>query len=148
MKPARKPAFFHTKPCASSLKKRHSNLDRSALLIGPQRKKKNCGQKSAFLSETSWCAPLILAHKSSQPLLARRRSSFSPPSENTFNSVLLPIRLSVTVPPASRVHPSAGRQQSGTRKRHAPGEYRPLLDMSILLEGLGTSYIRVGVRIV
>ena len=41
------------------------NLARSPLLVGPRRKKTDRGQRSAFPSETSRFAPLVLAHKGS-----------------------------------------------------------------------------------
>ena len=64
VKPARKPAPSRPKSCAS-LKKYLRNLTRSPLLVGPRRKKTDHGQRSAFSSEMSRFAPLILAHKDS-----------------------------------------------------------------------------------
>ena len=45
--------------------KRPTKLTRSPLLVGPRRKKKDCGQRSAFPSETSRVVLLILAHRGS-----------------------------------------------------------------------------------
>ena len=63
MKSAREPASSHPKPRAS-LKKPHESCT-FALLVGPRRKKNDSGQTSAFPSETSRFAPLILAHRGS-----------------------------------------------------------------------------------
>ena len=63
MKPAREPASSRPKPCAS-LKKPHESCPFAAP-CGPRRKKKYRSQKSAFPSETSRFAPLILAHRGS-----------------------------------------------------------------------------------
>ena len=63
MKPAREPASSHPKPCAS-LKKPHESCPFAAP-CGPRRKKKKRVQTSAFPSETSRFAPLILAHRGS-----------------------------------------------------------------------------------
>ena len=62
-KPAREPASSRPKPCAS-LKKPHESSPFAAP-CGPRRKKKDRGQTSAFPSETSRFAPLILAHRGS-----------------------------------------------------------------------------------
>ena len=63
MKPAREPASGRLKPCAS-LKKPHESCPFAAP-CGPRRKKNDRGQTSAFPSETSRFAPLILAHRGS-----------------------------------------------------------------------------------
>ena len=61
VKPALEPASSRPKPCAS-LKKPHDSCPFAAPR-GPFRKKKKRGQRSAFPSETSRFAPLILAHR-------------------------------------------------------------------------------------
>ena len=63
MKPAREPASSRPKPCAS-LKKPHESCPFAAP-CGPRRTIKDRGQTSAFPSETSRFAPLILAHRGS-----------------------------------------------------------------------------------
>ena len=63
MKPAREPASSRPKPCAS-LKKPHESCPFAAP-CGPRRKKNDRGQRSAFPSETSRSALLILAHRGS-----------------------------------------------------------------------------------
>ena len=64
VKPAREPTFGRPKPCAS-LKKPHESCPFAAP-CGPRRKKITVrGQTSAFPSETSGFAPLILAHRGS-----------------------------------------------------------------------------------
>ena len=78
MKLAREPASSRPKPCAS-LKKPHESCPFAAP-CGPRRKKNDRGQRSAFPSETSRFAPLILAHRGSA--LSWRRSSCPPPSPN------------------------------------------------------------------
>ena len=80
MKPAREPASSRLTPCAS-LKTPHESCPFAAP-CGPRRKKIDCGQRSAIPSETSRFTPLILAHIGFSPPLARRRSSFPPPSPN------------------------------------------------------------------
>ena len=53
-----------------------TNLARSPLLVGPRRKKTDLGQRSAYPSETSRFAPLILAHRSSAlPWLVDNRAA-------------------------------------------------------------------------
>ena len=61
VKPAREAASSRPKPCAS-LKKPHESCPFAAP-CGPRRKKNDRGQTSAFPSETSPFAPLILAHR-------------------------------------------------------------------------------------
>ena len=61
VKPAREPASSRPKPCAS-LKKPHEFCPFAAP-CGPRRKKNDRGRTSAFPSETSRFAPLILAHR-------------------------------------------------------------------------------------
>ena len=80
MKPAREPASSRPKPCAS-LKKPHESCPFAAP-CDPPRKKNDRGQTSVFPSETFRFTPLILAHRGSATPLARRRSSFPPPSPN------------------------------------------------------------------
>ena len=59
--------------------KRPTNLARSPLLVGPLRKKTDRGQRSAFPSETSRFAPLILAHRDSAlPWLVNDRAALEP----------------------------------------------------------------------
>ena len=61
MKPAHEPPSSRPKPCAS-FKKPHESCPFAAPC--GSRRKKNCrGQTSAFPSETSRFAPLILAHR-------------------------------------------------------------------------------------
>ena len=62
MKPVRGLASSRPKPCVS-LKNAPGILP--TLLVGPRRKKTDRDQRSAFLSETSRFARLILAHKGS-----------------------------------------------------------------------------------
>ena len=78
MKPARGPTSGRPKPCAS-LKNPHESCPFVAP-CGPRRKKNDRGQRSAFPSETSRSAPLILAHRGSAG--ARLRSNCPPPSPN------------------------------------------------------------------
>ena len=74
VKPAREPAASRPKPGASL--KKPTNIGRSPLLVGPRRKRTYRGQRSAFPSETSMFAPLILAHKGSAlPWLVDDRAS-------------------------------------------------------------------------
>ena len=80
MKPAREPASSRPKPCAS-LKKPHESCPFAAP-CGPRRKKNDRDQRSAFPSETFRFKPVILAHRGSALLCARRRSSCPPPSPN------------------------------------------------------------------
>ena len=80
VKTAREPASSRPKPCASP-KKSHESCPFAAP-CGPRRKKNDRDRTSAFPSETSRFKPVILAHRGSAPPLARRRSSFPPPSPN------------------------------------------------------------------
>ena len=74
VKPAREPASSRPKPCAS-LKKPHKSCPFAAP-CGPLRKKNDRGQKSAFPSETSRFALLILAHRGSAlPWLVNDRAA-------------------------------------------------------------------------
>ena len=75
MKPVREPASNRPKPCVS-LKKAHESCPVTAP-CGPCMKKNNRGQTLAFPSDTSWFTP-----SGFNPPLARRRSSFPPPSSN------------------------------------------------------------------
>ena len=63
VKPPREPASSRPKPCAS-LKKPHKSCPFAAP-CGPRRKKNDRGQTSAFPSETSRFATLILTHRGS-----------------------------------------------------------------------------------
>ena len=63
VKLAREPASSRPKPCAS-LKTRHESCTFAAP-CGPRRKENNCGQTSAFPTETSRFAPLIFEHRGS-----------------------------------------------------------------------------------
>ena len=77
MKPAREPASSRPKSCAS-LKKPHKSCPFAAP-CGPRRNKKDRGQTSAFPSETSRFAPLILAHRGSAlPWLVDDRVALRP----------------------------------------------------------------------
>ena len=67
-----------SKPCAS-LKKHCRNLARSPLHVGPCRNKTDRGRRSAFPSETSGLAPLILAHRDSAlPWLVAESGAYPP----------------------------------------------------------------------
>ena len=74
VKLAREPASNRSKPCAS-LKKYHESCP-FATPCGPRRKKNDRGQTSAFPSETSRFAALILAHRGSAlPWLVNDRAA-------------------------------------------------------------------------
>ena len=107
MKPAREPASSRPKPCAS-LKKPHESCPFAAP-CGPRRKKNDRGQTSAFPSETSRFAPLILAYRGS----AFAESGAYPPDRALPGS---PRQCSL---PLACRHPPEGHQ-IGARKRHAP----------------------------
>ena len=104
MKPAREPASSRPKSCASLKKPRKSCP--FAAPYDPRRKEKDCGQTSAFPSETSRFAPLTLAHRGSalpwfvddRATLCLRRIRCVPTQQSATS-------LSTTVLPASRVPP-------------------------------------------
>ena len=74
VKPARESASSRPKPCAS-LKKPHESCPLAAP-CGPRRKKNDRGQRSAFPSETSRFALLILAYRGSAlPWLVNNRAA-------------------------------------------------------------------------
>ena len=78
VKPARESASSHPKPCAP-LKPPPENLARLPLLVSPLKQKTDHGQRSAFPSETSRFASLILAHKGSViPWLVDHRAALRP----------------------------------------------------------------------
>ena len=118
MKPAREPASSGPKSCAS-LKKPHESCPFAAP-CGPRRKKNDRGQTSAFPSETSRFAPLILAFRGSALpwLVDELPSAFAesvayPPDRALPGS---PRRCSL--PLACRHLPEG--HQIGARKRRAP----------------------------
>ena len=99
-----------------------TNLVRSPLLVSPRRKKTDRGQRSAFPSETSRFATLILAHRgSSLPWLVDDRAALHPRRIWCIHTRQSATRLSATVLPASRVPPPPEGHQTGARKRRAPG---------------------------
>ena len=115
MKPAREPASSRPKPCAS-LKKPYESCPFAAL-CGPRRKKNDRGQTSAFPSETSRFAPLILAHRGSAP----PGSSTIEPECGAYppNRALPGSPRQCSLPLACR-HPPVGHR-IGARKRRTPG---------------------------
>ena len=87
-------------------RKSPTNLARSPLLVGPRRKKSDRGQRSAFPSDTSRFAPLILAHRDSAlPWLVNDRSSLRLRRIWCVPTRWSATRLSAPVLPASRVPP-------------------------------------------
>ena len=120
MKPARESVSSRLKPCAS-LKKPHESCPFAAP-CGPRRKKIYRGQTSAYPSETSRFALLILAHRGSalpwlvddRAALRLRRICCYPldrPLQDSPRQCSLPL--------ACR-HPPEGHQ-IGARKRCTPG---------------------------
>ena len=62
-----------------------TNLARSPLLVGPRKKKTNRGQRSAFPSENSRFAPLILAHRGAAlPWLVEDRAALHPRQSGAY----------------------------------------------------------------
>ena len=119
MKPAREPASSRPKPCAP-LKKPHESCP-FAGPCDPRGKKNDHGQTSAFPSETSRFAPLILAHRvQSSP----GSSTIELPSAFVESGAYLPDRelsdspRQCSLPLACRHLPEG--HQIGARKRRIP----------------------------
>ena len=122
MKPAREPASSRPKPCASL--KKPDEFCPFAAPCGPRRKKNDRGQISAFPSETSRFKPVILAHRSLAPSLARQRSSCPPPSPNLGRTHPIEyyqaLRDSASAPCLSRAATFPKSTKVGLGKRRAP----------------------------
>ena len=127
VKPAREPASSRPKPRAS-LKTPHESCPFAAP-CGSRRKKNDRGQISAFPSETSRFAPLILAHKGSAlpwlvderaALRIRRISVRTHPIEHYQAPVLPPSR----VPPPSRRAPNWSLEEARTWNTILSQSYR------------------------
>ena len=120
MKPAREPASSRPNPCAF-LKKPHESCPFAAL-CGPRRKKNDGGQTSAFPSETSRFAPLILAPRAS---VSPGSSAIELPSAFAESGAYPPDREPPGSPrqcslPLVCRHPPEGHQ-IGARNRRTPG---------------------------
>ena len=121
MKPAREPASRRSKSC-TSLKKPLESCPFAAP-CGPRRKKKKRSQTSAFPSEMSRFAPLILRTRGFSLPVACRRSSCPPLSPNLVRTH--PIEhhqaLHDSIPCLSCAATPPEGHQIGARKRRAPG---------------------------
>ena len=124
MEPAREPASSRPKPCAS-LRKPHESCPFAAP-CGPRRKKKDRGQTSAFPSITSRFQPVILAHRGSAlPWLVDDRTAHRLRRIWRVPTRLSTTRLSVTVPPASRVPPPSRRAPNWSSEEACTWEHHP-----------------------
>ena len=124
MKPAREPPSSRPKPCAS-LKKPHESC-LFAASCGPRRKKKDRGQTSAFPSETSLFAPLILVHRGSAlPWLVNDRAAFRLHRIWCVPTRTRTTRPSATVLPASRVPPPSRRAPNWSSKKAHTWKHYP-----------------------
>ena len=106
--------------------KRPTYLARSPLLVGPRRKKTDRGQRSAFLSETSWFAPLTLAQRGSAlPWLVDDRAALRPRHSGAYSPGKTLPGFPRQCPLPIACHHLPKGNQIGARKRRAPGKHRP-----------------------
>ena len=124
MKPAREPAPSRPKPCAS-FKNPHESCPFAAPW-GPRWKKNDSGQTSAFPSETSRFAPLILAHRGSAlPWLVDDRAALRLRRIWCVPTRWRTTRLSAIVLPASRVPPPSRRAPNWSSEEAHNWEHHP-----------------------
>ena len=110
VRPGREPASSRPKPCAS-LKNSH----KSCPFAAPFAKRKMTVVRHQLFPQKPPGSRLRFSRTGVSPPLARRRSSFPPPSAK-----LVRTRLSATVLLASRVPPPSRRAPTGARKRRTP----------------------------
>ena len=124
MKPAREPASSRPKPCAS-LKESYESCPFAAP-CGLRRKKNYRGQTSTFPTETSRFTSLIVAHRGSAlPWLVEDRAALCLRRIWCVPTRWSTIRLSATMPPASRVSPPSRRAPNWSSEGAHTWEHHP-----------------------